>query len=156
MQGIHVSSTCNDLQDSVKNSDTNSGVSASAAGIDFADDDPILDSILSAVDINEATKTYVLAEKFHITHFKDFQKLAVDAALNKRDTLIVQPTGQGKSLCYQFPAVYAGRTTIVITSTISLMQDQTLELNNKGIKATFLGSAQTDPAWCRRKSFQYT
>ena len=51
----------------------------------------------------------------------------------------------GKSLCYQFPAVYTGKTTLVVTPTISLMHDQTLELSKQGIDAVFLGSAQIDP-----------
>ena len=59
--------------------------------------------------------------------------------------LIIQPTGMGKSLCYQFPAVYTGKATVVVTPTISLMHDQTQELTKQGINAVFLGSAQTDP-----------
>ena len=109
------------------------------------DDDPALDDIFSDIDVNCATQRYVLAEKFSVTHFRDFQKQAVEAALAGKDTLIIQPTGKGKSLCYQFPAVYTGKTTLVITPTISLMQDQTYELNGRGIEATFLGSTQTDP-----------
>ena len=110
---------------------------------EFMDDDTI-DTIFNGIDVNSATQTYVLAENFHLTHFKDFQKQAVEAALNGKDTLIIQPTGKGKSLCYQFPAAYTGTTTLVITPTISLMQDQTYELNSKGIKAMYLGSSQTD------------
>ena len=109
------------------------------------DDDPALDDIFNGIDVNSATQRYVLAEKFDVTHFRDFQKQAVEAALKGKDTLIIQPTGKGKSLCYQFPAVYTGKTTSVITPTISLMQDQTYELNDKGIEATFLGCAQSDP-----------
>ena len=111
---------------------------------EYMDDDPTLDTIFNGIDINSATQTYVLAEKFNITHFRDFQKQAIDATLDGKDTLIIQPTGQGKSLCYQFPALYTGKTTLVITPTISLMQDQTHELNVKGIEAIFLGSAQTN------------
>ena len=108
-------------------------------------DDNEFDSIVGTVDVNEATKTYLLAEKFGNTRFKDFQKESIDAVLNKKNCVVVQPTGKGKSLCYQFPAVYTGNTTLVITPTISLMHDQTRELKNKGIDAVFLGSAQTDP-----------
>ena len=98
---------------------------------EFMDDDPALDDIFNGIDVNSATQRYVLAEKFDVTHFRDFQKQAVEAALKGKDTLIIQPTGKGKSLCYQFPAVYTGKTTLVITPTISLMQDQTYELNDK-------------------------
>lgn len=63
-----------------------------------------------------AAKRYVLAECFHLTHFKEFQSHIIDAALNNRDSLVIQPTESGKSLCYQFPAVYAKLLTLVITS----------------------------------------
>ena len=107
--------------------------------------DDEFDSIVGTVDVNEATKTFLLAEKFGNTRFKDFQKESIDAVLNKKNCLVIQPTGKGKSLCYQFPAIYMGKTTLVITPTISLMHDQTRELQSKGIDAVFLGSAQTDP-----------
>ena len=89
----------------------------------------------------------MLAEKFGNTRFKDFQKESIDAVLNKKNHLVIQPTGNGKSLCYQFPAVYMGKTTLSLVTTpiISLMHDQTRELKSKGIDAVFLGSAQTDP-----------
>ena len=60
--------------------------------------------------------------------------------------LIIQPTGKGKSLCYQFPAMYTGNTTLVITPTIiiSLMHDQTCELKSKGIISWF-SSDRSDP-----------
>jgi len=109
------------------------------------DEDPALDDIFNGVDVNGAVQRYVLAGRFGVTHFRDFQKQAIEASLQGNDTLIIQPTGKGKSLCYQFPAVYSGKTTIVITPTISLMQDQTHELNHRGIEAMYLGSAQTDP-----------
>ena len=79
------------------------------------------------------------------TRFKDFQKESIDTVLNKKNCLVIQPTGKDKSLCYQFPAVYTGNTTLVVTPTISLMHDQTRELKRKGIDAVFLGSAQRDP-----------
>ena len=62
----------------------------------------MFDSILSTVDVNEATKTYVLAEKFGNTHFRDFQKQAIDAALNKKNVIIIQPTGMGKVYAISF------------------------------------------------------
>ena len=57
---------------------------------------------------------------------------------------MIQPTGSGKSLCFQFPAVYTKKLTLVITPTISLMQDQTHHLSETGISAIFLGSAKMD------------
>ena len=103
------------------------------------------DSIAGMVDVTDATKTYLLVEKFGNTHFKEFQKKAIDAVVNKQNCLVIQPTGKGKSLCYQFPPLYTGKTSLVVTPTISLMHDQTRELNKKGINAVFLGSAQMDP-----------
>ena len=61
-----------------------------------------------------------------------------------RDTLVVQPTGSGQSLCFQFPPVHQNKKSVVITPTISLMQDQVNELERKGINSVYLGSAQLD------------
>ena len=74
----------------------------------------LLDSLASSIDVDEAAKRCVLADKFHLTHFKDFQTNVINAVLNKRDTLslVIQPTGSGKSLCFQFPAVYTKKTHI--------------------------------------------
>ena len=102
-----------------------------------------LDSVASQIDPIEAAKVCILAEKFGLTHFKDFQESIIEAALAKRDTLVIQPTGSGKSLCFQFPAVFTGKLTLVITPTISLMQDQTAQLKEQEI--AYLGSAQRDP-----------
>ena len=98
--------------------------------------------MLSSYDPDKAAKRCVLADCFHLTHFKTFQTCVIDAVLNKRDSLVIQPTGSGKSLCYQFPAVYTKQVTLVITPTISLMQDQTSELEKLGISAVYFGSAQ--------------
>lgn len=80
-----------------------------------------------------------------MTHFKDFQCRIIKAVLNNKDTLVIQPTGRDKSLCFQFPAIYTKKLTLVITPTVSLMQDQTHELGKVGINATYLGSSQFDP-----------
>ena len=64
------------------------------------------DVLLSSYDLDGAAKRCVFAEYFHLTHFKEFQCHIIDAVLEKRDSLVIQPTGSGKSLCYQFPAVY--------------------------------------------------
>ena len=133
--------------------DTNSGISDrndvdsdnhANESFSFSGDDEF-DSIVGTVDVNEATKTYLLGEKFGNTLFNDFQKELIDAVLNKKNCLVIQPTGKGKSLCYQFPALYTGKTTLVVMPTISLMHNQTRELKNKGIDEILIGSAQTDP-----------
>ena len=76
-----------------------------------------------------------LAEAFDLTSFKGFQKEVIDATLQDRDTLVIRPTGSGKSLCFQFPPVYQNKKAIIVTPTISLMQDQVFELQGKGIPA---------------------
>lgn len=87
----------------------------------------------------------LLVERFKLTAFKEWQLRTIKALVNGQDALVVQSTGSGKSLCFQFPAVWLKKTTIiVITPTISLMSDQTGSLDSRGIKATFLGSAQRD------------
>lgn len=63
-------------------------------------------------------------------------------ALHSRDQCVVMATGAGKSLCYQFAPVHMNKTAIVISPLISLMEDQVVNLENAGIMATFLGSAQ--------------
>ena len=101
--------------------------------------------MLSSYDLDEVAKKCVLADCFHLTHFKAFQTCVIDAVLNKRDSLVIQPTDSGYSLCYQFSAVYTKQVTLVITPTISLMQDQTSELEKLGISAAYFGSPQIDP-----------
>lgn len=92
----------------------------------------------------EATLIATLAESFSLTHFKAFQKDVITTTLEGRDSLVLQPTGSGKSLCFQFPPIYENKKAIVISPTISLMQDQVTNLREKGIPAIFLGSAQLD------------
>ena len=86
----------------------------------------------------------MLADRFQLTSFKDWQQRAIEAAISGKDTLIIQPTGSGKSLCFQFPAVWSKKTAVVITPTVSLMSDQTSNLEARNIKSTFLGTAQKD------------
>ena len=111
---------------------------------DFSDDDdfpssPSLDTVLT-----QATRIATLAQHFNLTSFKGFQQEIIDAVLAKRDAIVIQPTGSGKSLCYQFPPIHEQKKAIVVTPTISLMQDQVRNLEQKGIKAIYLGSAQLD------------
>ena len=86
----------------------------------------------------------VLARNFQLHSFKPWQLEAIQSILQKKDVMVVQPTGSGKSLCYQFPPLVTHKMTLVVTPTISLMADQSLSLSAKGIRTTFLGSAQKD------------
>ena len=112
---------------------------------DFSDDDfpdsPSLDVVLT-----QATRIATLAQHFNLTSFNGFQQEIIDAVLAKKDTIVIQPTGSGKSLCYQFPPVHEEKKAIIVTPTISLMQDQVKNLEQKGINAIYLGSAQLDKA----------
>ena len=90
----------------------------------------------------ETTLIATLAETFGLTKFKPFQKEIIKATLDGKDTVVIHPTGSGKSLCFQFPPMYQHKKAIIISPTTSLMQDQVTNLTNKGIRATYLGSAQ--------------
>ena len=72
-----------------------------------------------------------LAECFSLTGFNDFQKSVIDCTLSGRDSIVVQPTGSGKSLCFQCPPVYANKKVIVISPTISLVHDQVTNVSEK-------------------------
>lgn len=73
--------------------------------------------------------------------FRPKQEAVVRSLLLGEDVAVVMPTGGGKSLCYQLPAVVAGTTAVVISPLISLMQDQTAQLEEMGVPAAFLNSA---------------
>jgi ATP-dependent DNA helicase RecQ len=76
--------------------------------------------------------------------FRPTQRDIITACLSGRDVFVQQSTGFGKSVCFQIPALVSGKTAVVISPLISLMEDQVRALELRGIRACFLGSAQTD------------
>lgn len=84
-----------------------------------------------------------LKEIFGFDHFYDDQWSVIEKVFNKERVLVIQKTGFGKSLCYQFPATQFNGLTIVFSPLIALMRDQVTSLNNKGIAAQCINSNQT-------------
>jgi len=74
--------------------------------------------------------------------FRPGQEELVRAVLAGRDALGILPTGGGKSVCYQIPALALGGLTLVITPLVSLMEDQVRRAREAGLRAAFMGSAQ--------------
>lgn len=86
-------------------------------------------------------KTDVLKKYFGHSSFRPGQGEVIDNILSGRDCLGVMPTGAGKSMCYQIPALMLGGTTVVISPLISLMKDQVEGLQQSGVKAAYINSS---------------
>ena len=82
----------------------------------------------------------ILKSVFGHKEFRPLQEEIISHLLNRHDALIVLPTGGGKSLCYQLPALIFDGVTVVVSPLISLMQDQVMQLQQRGIHAVFLNS----------------
>ena len=103
----------------------------------------MLDSPLSPKIIEKPTALSVLKSVFGYQSFRKGQEEVINASLNGQDALVVMATGNGKSLCYQIPALCFDGLTLVISPLISLMKDQVDQLQANGIEADFLNSSQT-------------
>jgi ATP-dependent DNA helicase RecQ len=95
--------------------------------------------MISEQNLKDALKRY-----WGYDAFRPKQEEIVRNILDRRDVCVVMPTGGGKSLCYQLPAVlYSGETAIVVSPLIALMQDQVAQLSQMGIPAAMLNSTQS-------------
>ena len=90
--------------------------------------------------MSSAQLTDLLARTFGFSSFRANQEAVCRAAVDGRDVLLVMPTGAGKSLCYQLPAIARGGTALVISPLIALMDDQASKLTSLGLKAARIHS----------------
>ena len=86
------------------------------------------------------TPQEILKTKFGYDDFRPGQRAVIDDILAHKNALTIMPTGGGKSLCYQIPALMLSGLTLVISPLIALMKDQVDALNDSGISATFVNS----------------
>ena len=91
-----------------------------------------------------------LKEYFGYAAFRDAQAPVVQSVLAGRDTVAIMPTGAGKSICFQVPALLLPGVTLVISPLISLMKDQVDALQDAGVPATFINSTLTSAEWSAR------
>lgn len=99
------------------------------------------------------TKEQVLKKYFGYDSFREGQSELIDSILQGRDVLGIMPTGSGKSMCFQIPALMLPGITLVISPLISLMKDQVASLNQAGIHAAYLNSSLTYNQY--RKALEY-
>jgi ATP-dependent DNA helicase RecQ len=88
-------------------------------------------------------KYKVLKDVFGHSEFRNGQEEIIDALMSGRDVLAVMPTGGGKSICYQIPALMSDGITIVVSPLISLMKDQVMSLVQSGVRAAYINSSLT-------------
>lgn len=98
-------------------------------------------------------KYEVLRTYFGYDAFRDGQEALIDALLSGQDVFGIMPTGAGKSLCYQIPALMLPGITLVISPLISLMKDQVAALNQAGIYAAYLNSSLTQGQYFKALDF---
>ena len=85
----------------------------------------------------------LLQEKFGYSQFRPLQEDIIDHAMEEKDSLVIMPTGGGKSICFQLPALLLNGSCLVVSPLISLMRDQVDALKQNGIEAECLNSMLT-------------
>ncbi|MFC3033506.1 DNA helicase RecQ [Pseudoalteromonas fenneropenaei] len=98
-------------------------------------------SEVASINPTPVTPHSVLKQTFGYHEFRDGQLAVIEAALSGQDSLVLLPTGGGKSLCYQVPALVMSGLTVVVSPLISLMQDQVAQLQALGIAAEFINNS---------------
>ena len=88
-----------------------------------------------------STQASILKNVFGFDHFRPLQREIINNVLSRKDTLAIMPTGGGKSLCYQIPALIFPGLTVVVSPLIALMKDQVEQLRELGVPAIFLNSS---------------
>jgi len=96
----------------------------------------------NAMDDPMNTPVDILRRVFGYARFRGEQSAIIDHLVGGGDALVLMPTGGGKSLCYQVPALVRDGTAIVVSPLIALMQDQVEALRQNGVEAAFLNSSQ--------------
>src|SRR5438309_9803677 len=99
------------------------------------------------MELSEALK-----EHFGYDTFRKGQEAIVRSVLSGRPTIAILPTGGGKSLCYQLPALLLDGTTVVVSPLVALMKDQVDALNARGVAATFINSSLGDAERSERQA----
>lgn len=116
------------------------------------------EDLLVCENVNFYESSAVKEERYHTPEealkvlfgydsFRVGQKQVIDSILSGRDAFAVMPTGAGKSVCYQIPAMLLSGITLVISPLISLMQDQVKALNEAGVSAAFINSSLSESAF---------
>src|SRR5512140_3768862 len=95
----------------------------------------------------------ILKETFGYDTFRPHQREVIENVLARRDTLAVMPTGGGKSLCYQIPALIFDGLTVVVSPLIALMKDQVEQMRAAGVPALFLNSTLSPEAYLENMDY---
>ena len=117
--------------------------------VEQAESERSTESEISTLQTSTQSPLAVLQRVFGHETFRLYQNVIIDNILEGRDALVVLPTGGGKSLCYQLPALIFHGMTVVVSPLISLMEDQVVKLRNRNINAACLNSMLSHSAYLK-------